>query len=357
MNGTERTVAARRPVLARAATMALVLGLYAVVAATATAVGRPGPGEEPAVVPAAPHEDPLVPGPAGLPGVTTELPDPPGTTERVSVADNEAQLSGASGGANAILPAPKPNQAISADGRWVAFTSEATDVIPGTALPAGGIYVRDRQLGTTVAIPWIDGSPFRAGITASEPAISSDGGVVAFTVVATTLRGGIAGGSTSAPYVLAWDRLANTTEVVSLDSSARPTPGWQPSISADGRYVAYTQWAASNPPTPSNPTANPTNIAYAPCGPTSSTISVTVTDPEDDVSTVTLFYSPSGGSTFSTGMSSPGSNLWQATIAIGSGWNTGQITYWVRATDSQGNTSSDVFPSTSNVLTLHTCIL
>jgi hypothetical protein len=84
---------------------------------------------------------------------------------------------------------------------------------------------------------------------------------------------------------------------------------------------------------------------------------VTVTDPENDVSTVTLFYSPSDRGTFSTGMSSAGSNTWQATIAIGSGWSTGQITYWVRATDSQGNTSSDVFPSSSNILTLHTCIL
>ncbi len=346
-----------RPAGARAATLAIALGLCAAVAATATVVGRPGASDPGRAIAAAPREDKPIADPVGQPGVTTELPDPPGTTERVSVADDEAQLNGASGGASANLPAAKPNQAISADGRWVAFTSEATDVIPGQALPAGGIYVRDRESGATVAIPWVDGNPFRVGVTASEPTISSDGGVIAFTVVVTTRLSGIAGGSSSAPYVLAWDRLANTTEVVSLDSNSRPTPGWQPSISGDGRYIAYTQWAASNPPTPSNPTANPTNLAYAPCGPTSSTIAVTVTDPEDDVSNVTLFYSPSGGGTFSMGMSSAGSNTWQATIAIGTGWNTGQITYWVRATDSQGNTSSDVFPSISNILTLHTCIL
>jgi hypothetical protein len=181
--------------------------------------------------------------------------------------------------------------------------------------------------------------------------------VVAFTVIAAVSLRGVAGGSSTTPYVIAWDRLTNATALVSIDASGRATPGWQPSISADGRYVAYTQWASANPPAPSNPTANPINIAYAPCGPTSSTISVTVTDPEDDVSTVTLFYAPSGGSTFSAGMSLAGSNTWQATIAIGTGWNTGQITYWVQATDSQGNTSPAVFPSSSNILTLHTCIL
>jgi hypothetical protein len=349
---------ARRPSARRAAALAALLGVAAVVAATATAIGMPR-GDEAAssVVEAARQELPPVLGPAADPGVTTGLPEPPGTTERVSVADDEGQANGASGGANALLPGAKPNQAVSADGRFVAFVSAAPNLIPGDPRGPGSVYIRDRETGTTVAIPWINGREFPSGVVAAEPTVSLDGNVVAFTVIVSGGIGGIVAVPTTTPYVVAWDRLTNATELVSIDGTGRAVPGWQPSISADGRFVAYTMWAPSNPPVPSNPTANPINLAYAPCGPTSSTISVTVTDPEDDVSNVTLFYSPSGGGTFSTGMAAGGGNTWQATIAIGSGWNTGQITYWVRATDSQGNTSSDVFPNSSNILTLHTCIL
>jgi hypothetical protein len=335
----------------------LTLGVAGVVATTATVLGRPGETQAPAaIVPAAAHVEPQPIAPAGEPGVTTDLPEPPGTTERVSVADNEAQANGASGGATTFLPAPKPDQAISADGRWVAFVSQATDLIPGNPLPPGGVYVRDRQDGTTTAIPWVDGRAFRQGFAAFEPTISSDGGVVAFTVIVSLRGTGIAGGSNTTPYVLAWDRLTNATEVVSIDGSGRPVPGWQPSISADGRFVAYTAWAPSNPPVASNPVANPANLSYDPCGPTSTTITVTVTDPENDISTVTLFYSPVGVPTQSVAMSFAGSNTWQATISI-SGWDSGPIGYSVQATDSQGNSSPAAFPSSGNTLTLHNCIL
>jgi hypothetical protein len=314
----------------------------------------------PAVAAAAPQVDPPAVDPAGEPGVTTDLPQPPGTTTRVSVAGNEGQASGASGGASAILPAAKPNHAISADGRWVAFVSAASDLIPGATHPAGGVFVRDRELGTTIAIPWVGGGAFPANISAAEPAISADGGVVAFTGV---MSGGFVGGiaaPTTAPYVLAWDRSTNATTVVSVDENRRPIPGWQPSISADGRYVAYTALAAPDrtPPTLSNLTANPTNITPPDCSPrTTSTISVTATDSESAVSSVTLFYTPSGGSTASKPMSPVGSNGWEATITFTPGWNQGQITYWVQATDSNGNTSGALFPTSANVLSLSFCIL
>jgi hypothetical protein len=235
--------------------------------------------------------------------------------------------------------------------------SAATNLIPGSAHPAGGVYVRDRQSGTTVAVPWLGGGAFPAGISGAEPAISGDGGVVAFTAIVSP-GSSILPASTTTPYVLAWDRQANVTTLVSADANNQPTPGFQPSISADGRYVAYTRWAQdTTPPTLSNLTANPTSLQYLPCGPESSTISVTATDPDDIVSAATLFYAPNGGSTSSQLMSPQGSNVWQGTITLAQGWSTGQITYWVQATDSHGNTSPSVFPSSSNTLTLNDCIV
>jgi hypothetical protein len=291
-------------------------------------------------------------------GLEAPLPDPPGTTERVSVADDGTQGNGASGGVSAILPSAKANQAISADGRWVAFVSASTDLIPGTPQPAGGVYLRDRQSGTTVAVPWLDGRSFPSGITAAEPAISGDGTVIAFTAIVTSSASRALLAPTTTPYVLAWDRQTNTTAVVSVDSNGKPTPGWQPSISADGRYVAYTMWAPpdTTPPILSNLTANPTHIGGC-TGPASSTISVTATDPDDPVSTVTLYYFPDGGSTTSQPMSPVGSNVWQGTITQDSSWFPGQVTYWVQGTDSHGNTSTLVYPSSANVLTLDSCIL
>jgi hypothetical protein len=353
-------VTARRLSVARAAALALVLGLCGLVAA-ATVMGTPLVREsEPAVAAAAPQVDPPAADPAGQPGVSTDLPQPPGTTSRVSVADNEAQASGASGGASTILPAAKPNQAISADGRWVAFVSADSDLIPGESHRPGGLYLRDRELGTTIAIPSVGGGPFPANISAAEPVISADGGVVAFTaVVSGSFVGGIAAPAT-APYVFAWDRSTNATTIVSVDDNQRPIPGWQPSISADGRYVAYTALALPDrtPPTLSNLTANPTNITPPDCSPrTTSTISVTATDSESAVSSVTLFYTPSGGSTASKPMSPVGSNGWQATITFTPGWGEGQVTYWVQGTDSNGNTSGALFPTSANVLTVSFCIL
>lgn len=286
------------------------------------------------------------------------LPAPPGTTERVSIGGNGTQGNGAGGGVSGILASANGDQAISADGRWVAFVSAATNLIPGSAHPAGGVYVRDRQSGTTLAVPWLGGGAFPAGVSAAEPVISGDGGVVAFTAIVNPKSSNALPVPTTTPYVLAWDRQTNSTTLVSVDSQSQPTPGFQPSISADGRYVAYTQWAQDKtPPILSNLTANPTSLQYLPCGPESSTISVTATDPDDGVSSVTLFYAPNGGSTSSQAMSPQGSNVWQGTITLAQGWSTGQITYWVQATDSHGNTSASLFPSSSNILTLNDCIV
>ncbi|MEZ4302854.1 MAG: hypothetical protein R3B70_48470, partial [Polyangiaceae bacterium] len=61
-----------------------------------------------------------------------------GQTERVSVADNEAEANG-----DSFEPV------VSEDGRFVAFTSLAGNLLTGVTLTTQQVYLRDRQLGTT----------------------------------------------------------------------------------------------------------------------------------------------------------------------------------------------------------------
>lgn len=80
------------------------------------------------------------------------------------------------------------------------------------------------------------------------------------------------------------------------------------------------------------------------------TLRVTATDPSG-VASVTLFYWPGGpGQPLSTQMTSVGSNNWQGTITAQDAWQDGQISYWVQATDAQGNQSPVFDQSNSYIL-------
>jgi hypothetical protein len=307
------------------------------------------------------------PHPTGPLSQAAPLPTPPGTTERVSVGADGRQGGAGSGGASAAIDSMNGNQAISADGRWVAFASAATNLIPGVPHPAGGIFLRDRQTGTTVAVPWVDGDVFPAAVTAAEPTISGDGAVVAFTAIVSNAAAARAVAiSTKSPYVLSWDRATNLTELVSVDANGRPTPGYQPSISADGRYVAYTRWQVdTTPPVLSNLTTDGFASGGqffvfgpgAPCAPHSATITVTATDPDDAVTSVTLSYQPNGGGVLTQPMSNVGGTTWRTTIAVEDSWSTGQITYSAQGRDSHGNVSQPLSPAAGYVLSKGDCIL
>jgi hypothetical protein len=316
---------------------------------------------------------PVAAGPPALPA-DSPAPTPPGVTSRVSIGDNAGQGNAGSGGVNDIITASNGDQAISADGRWVAFVSVATNLIPGEDHPNGGLFLRDRQDGRTIAVPWVDAGVFPALVQAAEPSLSADGSVVAFTAIVSRNRFGAVAGTSIAPYVLLWDRTARASEVVSLDDQGEPTPGYQPSISGDGLSVAYTRWFVAPAPTTATDTTPPslsnlTTTGFpsdgqfyvfgpsAPCTPHDFTISVTATDPDDAVSAVTLFIQPSGGSVFSVAMSPAGGTTWQANVGAQDAWNVGVIAYWVQAVDSHGNTSPQLFSSGGNTLNKGSCIL
>jgi Tol biopolymer transport system component len=150
-----------------------------------------------------------------------------------------------------ILCGTRP--AMSDDGRLIAFESTSVDLVDGVDANGRGadIYVADVSIGAVSRIS-VDNQGQQHSVGASvQAAISGDGRYVAFTSTACLDRtppGGQPGpaGAACAPHVYVRDRVAARTQPV-LGSRGRwpngPTLG--PSISADGRYVAFASTATN----------------------------------------------------------------------------------------------------------------
>ncbi len=126
---------------------------------------------------------------------------------------------------------------ISADGRFVAFESKATNLVPGDTNNSSDIFVRDTLANTTTRVS-VDSAGNQGNSISGAPSISADGRFVAFTSVATNL---VPGGTNNRGGIFVRDTLANTTTLVSVDSAGNQANSYSlnPSISADGRFVAF----------------------------------------------------------------------------------------------------------------------
>jgi Tol biopolymer transport system component len=145
--------------------------------------------------------------------------------------------------------------AFSADGRYVAFVSEANNLVPGDTANAD-VFVRDRQTGQTtrvsVASDGAESNSSVGSVYASKPAaISADGRYIAFPSWASNL---VPGDTNRLPDVFVRDRQTGTTERVSVASDRTQTdsPSELPAISADGRYVAFASEARTLVPGDAN---------------------------------------------------------------------------------------------------------
>jgi len=149
-----------------------------------------------------------------------------GTTERASLATGATQGDGKS-----------TEPSLSADGRFVAFSSAASNLVAGDTNAVADIFVRDRQLGTTERVS-LDSSGAQANSASHQPAISADGRFVAFSSDASNL---VAGDTNGAVDVFVHDRQSGLTERVSVDPLGveGDSDSSTPSISADGRFVAF----------------------------------------------------------------------------------------------------------------------
>ncbi len=165
-----------------------------------------------------------------------------GATERVSL-----DSTGTQGNSDSLSPS------ISADGRYVAFYSFASNLVTGDSNGASDIFVHDRNTGDTERVS-VDSGGTQGNSGSYGPSISSDGRYVAFHSFASNL---VAGDSNGVVDIFVHDRNTGDTERVSVDSSGTQgnSGSANPSISSDGRYVAFYSFA-------SNLVAGDTNGAY-----------------------------------------------------------------------------------------------
>jgi Tol biopolymer transport system component len=107
---------------------------------------------------------------------------------RDTVFDTTTLVSRASGVSGAKGNGASVNPAISADGRFVAFQSNATNLHPDDTDTSQDVFVRDLQTNTTTLVSRASGPTGEGGDGSSvDPAISPDGRFVAFDSVATNL--------------------------------------------------------------------------------------------------------------------------------------------------------------------------
>lgn len=148
-------------------------------------------------------------------------------TTRVSVDSNGRQ-----GNRESYYPS------ISANGRWVAFFSSASNLVVGDTNGAfGDIYVHDRVTHETVRVS-VNSSGQQASFGSYEPSISADGRWVAFISADDNL---VAGDTNGTYDVFVHDRLSKKTTLVSVNSNGVQGNSYSmgPRLSADGRWVTF----------------------------------------------------------------------------------------------------------------------
>jgi hypothetical protein len=134
---------------------------------------------------------------------------------------------------------------INSDGHFVAFASNASDLVAGDANASSDVFRRDMQtngLSSTVIVSGLTGSSTAGNGASSNPQINSTGQFVTFESASTNL---IAGDVNGLRDIFRRDCSTNSTVCVSaINGSATPGAGFADSgpapMSADGRYVVFT---------------------------------------------------------------------------------------------------------------------
>lgn len=175
-----------------------------------------------------------------VPGDTNGIPDTfvrdlaTGTTKRVSVSSSGGQANGVNSGSRA---------SISADGRFVAFTSDASNLVAGDTNGANDVFVRDLATGVTRRVSVSSGGA-QGNAPSTAPTISGDGHLVAFASWATNL---VAGDTNRHQDIFVHNLATGRTRRMSLSSAGAQTNNNtdRAMISADGRFVAFISKASN----------------------------------------------------------------------------------------------------------------
>jgi Tol biopolymer transport system component len=149
-----------------------------------------------------------------------------GTTRRASVSSTAEQ-----GNADSF------DVSLSGDGRLVAFTSAASNLVPSDTNGRLDVFVHDMVAGWTRRIS-VASDGTQGSVDSSAPSFSDDGRFVAFSSYASEL---VANDTNNSSDVFVYDLSNGTTKRVSLTAGGGQSSagGWSPSISGDGRRVAF----------------------------------------------------------------------------------------------------------------------
>ncbi|MEN4017111.1 MAG: Ig-like domain-containing protein [Methanobacterium sp.] len=137
---------------------------------------------------------------------------------------------------------------ISADGSFVAFVSHATNLVDDDTNDAGDIFVYDRLFKLTKRISLASNGE-QSNSNSNEPSISGNGNYIAFTSWASNL---VENDTNDWGDVFVYNRITGTLERISISNNGNEQlmppnsmirVGYEPSISDDGRYVAFTSYA------------------------------------------------------------------------------------------------------------------
>lgn len=153
-------------------------------------------------------------------------------TARISVNSNNVQGNSVSNFSS-----------ISADGRYVAFSSNASDLVAGDTNGVEDVFIRDRLTGQTSLVS-VDSTGQQGDGDSWNAAISADGKFVAFTSSAANLASVDTNGF---PDIFVRNLADGKTTRVSVDSVGVQGNHWSdsPSISADGLFVAFDSWSSN----------------------------------------------------------------------------------------------------------------
>ena len=163
-------------------------------------------------------------------------------------------LDSAGGQANGSSIAPS----VSADGRYVAFFSDATNLTAFDANGAFDVFLRDVAAGTTTLVSQAYGGLQTGNGASLQQSVSADGRFVAFYSTATDLVPLDLNGATADAFV--FDRTSGAIELASVDSAGiqgngltyEPATFLGPGLSFDGRHVAFTSEATNLVPGDTN---------------------------------------------------------------------------------------------------------
>ncbi|RPI25866.1 MAG: hypothetical protein EHM61_13250 [Acidobacteria bacterium] len=160
---------------------------------------------------------------------------------RDQVGGKTTLLSAISGGPAAADGAKAPS--ISADGRFIAFQSTSPDLVTNDTNSKEDVFVYDRQTAKISRVS-ISTAGAQANGSCGSPVVSSDGRAIAFTSYASNL---VADDMNSTGDIFVRDLQANTTTLVSRSSSGEVGNGasGEAVISSDGRLVAFSSQATN----------------------------------------------------------------------------------------------------------------